>query len=111
MIFTKEEAVEFFSEVFCGEHHIPGEVKEWFTGWAICMLDELSTYDFNVLTRMVFCAHDKHIRLEISPAMRYLRIAIHKRERDGGEKPLTHGHPTIDQAIKTWRERGHEERL
>lgn len=62
----------------------------------------LATWDFNRLTRLVIGAHDECIRIEISPkAFRYLSIEMWPREgRDGC---MSKRHPTIEQAITSYR--------
>lgn len=62
----------------------------------------LSTWDFNRLTRLVIGAHDECIRVEISPrAFRYLSIQMWP--RDGREGCMSRRHPTIEQAIESYR--------
>ncbi len=62
----------------------------------------LSTWDFNRLTRLVIGAHDECIRVEISPcAFRYLKIEMWPRE--GREGCISRRHPTIEQAIESYR--------
>ena len=56
----------------------------------------LASYDFNQLTRLVFLAHDLAIRVEIKPAMRYLRIVLHPRDREGS---IMTAHPTIETVL------------
>lgn len=104
---THAEAVAFFSDLFRGEHHIPGphykgaNVRECGHGWCVLTCADLSTTDWDSLTRLVLMAHDRAVRVEISPAMRYLRIAIHPRTRD---ESIMLGHPTIEKAIAAHRE-------
>lgn len=104
---TREEAVSFFSELYCGKHHIPapgcfGEhgVREFGHGWYVCHYTDMATWDHNMLTRAVFLAHDRCYRLEISPAGRYTRIAIHPRKRGGS---IMTDHPTLEEAVTMWR--------
>lgn len=93
----KQEAIDFFSEFFFGEHHFPGEIKEWGYGWIIPAQNNLSTYDFNHLTRLVVMAHDKCIRVELVPkGMNRICIAIHKRIREGD---YYQRHPTMEDAV------------
>lgn len=64
----------------------------------------LSTFDFNELTRLVFLAHDRCIRVEIKPGSnRFLTLLFHPRKsRDGG---MTERHPNLEQAVELWRVR------
>ncbi len=98
-----EEAVAFFSAFYGGEHHFPHKIKDWGTGWSMLHRADLSTYDFDALTRLVFMAHDRCVRVEVSHVnMSYLRIAIHKRRRSDGR--MYEVHPTLAEAIEAWRE-------
>lgn len=96
---TLEEATNFFSEYYGGEHHIPGKIKN--NGFGFSVNDDrggLATYDFNQLTRLVFMAHDKCIRVEVSPSSpRHLKIAIWKRERTGS---MSERHPDLQTVIE-----------
>ena len=98
----KEDAENFFGELFYGKHHIPSEVKEYGYGWYIFTYTGLSfaTTDYNNLTRMVLMAHRDAIRVEIkthSPGR--LKLCIWQRKREGA---LTDSHPTIEQAIESF---------
>ena len=102
---TLVEATKFFSDLYRGEHHIPGDVKKYGLGFSVLHIGDLSTYDWDTLTRLVFLAHDYGYRAEIQPAMRYVRISIWRRDRSGS---MTEGHPTLEGAVATWRERWKE---
>lgn len=94
---TIGEAREFFGELYYGEHHFPSQLKEFGYGWRMDHYGDLSTFDFNVLTRLVLMAHQKCIRVSIMPLnFKHIKICIWKRTRDGG---ISTGHPTIEQAI------------
>lgn len=101
--FTEREAMEFFAAFYGGNHHIPGfKVKPYGRGWCVnhdrgC----LSTFDFSELTTLVFMAHQKCIRVEVS-AIRtnILRIALHKRKREGS---MSERHPTIEKVIDLYK--------
>lgn len=100
---TKEEATEFFSELYGGEHHIPKhQVFEYGYGWMVKHdRGDLATYDYNALTRLVLMAHDKCIRVSVEALnMNTIKVAIWKREREGG---MSERHPTIEYAIEKFR--------
>ena len=100
---TKEEATDFFSEFYYGEHHIPKhQVHEFGHGWMVKHdRGDLATFDYNDLTRLVIMAHDKCYRASISPLSKStLQIAILKREREGS---MSERHPTLEQAIEKLR--------
>lgn len=99
---TLEDATNFFSEFYQGEHHIPGKVKPFGDGWVVNHdRGGMSTYDFNQLTKLVLMAHDKCIRVEIIPCSpRHLKIAIWQRQREGS---MSQRHPTIETAIENFK--------
>ena len=97
----KAQATKFFATLFGGDHHIPGKLREFGDGWCVFRSGDISTFDFDLATRIVFLAHDMCMRAEISRAGLYLRIAIHARKRDGG---MSERHPTLEQAVERWRE-------
>lgn len=100
---TQQEAIDFFSEYYGGEHHIPGfKPKPFGIGWSVNdNRGDLASFDFNQLTRLVFMAHDKCIRVSVEAVRNGLiRIAIWKREREGG---MSERHPTLEQAIERYR--------
>lgn len=100
---TKEQAKEFFSEFYNGEHHIPGfEPKPYGLGWIIIHdRGDLATFDFNQLTKLVVMAHDKCIRTSVEEhSKNAVKIAIWKREREGS---MSDRHPDLESHIKTLR--------
>lgn len=55
--------------------------------------DNLATFDFDHLTRLVLAAHERCIRVAIGPrSFRYLTITCHARTRDG---LMSASHPTM----------------
>lgn len=60
---------------------------------------DLSTFDFNNLTRLVLLAHDRAVRVTISPrSHQYLTLLFHPREH-GEELRIDQRHPTVEQAL------------
>jgi hypothetical protein len=102
---TLEEATDFFSELFGGEHHLPSKIKEWGTGFMLTYPNgELATFDFSKLTTLVLMAHRDCIRVSVSSrGMNRLIICIWKRDRDA--KEYSRRHPTIGEAINTFNRR------
>lgn len=98
----KQIAIDFFSEFYYGEHHIPNEIKPCGYGWMVNHdRGSLSTYDFNQLTRLVLMAHEKCIRVEVNPIRNgILQIKLHQREKEG---TIMTSHPTIEKAISDFR--------
>jgi hypothetical protein len=103
-----EDAESFFADFYRGKHHIPGSgLHEWGWGWYVNHYGCLATYDFSELTRLVFMAHDRCVRVEVGAVnMQYIRIAIHPRLRNTGATMTQH--PTLADALASWRERNHE---
>ena len=63
---------------------------------------DLSTFDFDLLTRLVVLAHDMAVRIEVRPlSNRYLEILFHPRSREGDGM---HRHPTMEEAVRHVRE-------
>ena len=62
---------------------------------------QLATFDFDELTRLVFMAHDKCVRVGVEHGgLKALRIAIWPRNREGG---MSMRHPDIETALSNWR--------
>lgn len=99
---TEQEATDFFSELYMGKHHIPrGGVRPFGNGFSVNHIGDLSTFDFDKLTRLVFLAHDRCIRVEVSNSgPRMVKISIWKRQREGS---MWQRHPTMEQALEQWR--------
>lgn len=81
-----------------GIYHAQADVlrADWSGDWVVVTMGRwhnLSTYDFDGLTRLVIGAHDAAIRVQIEPCNpRYLRISFHPRKRSGSGPE---SHPTI----------------
>lgn len=100
---TEQEAIQFFSDFYGGQHHIPGyKPKQFGLGWCVNHdRGDLATYDFTGLTRLVLMGHDRCIRVSLQAKRNgIIEIAIHKREREGS---MDRRHPTIEKAIDNFR--------
>jgi hypothetical protein len=95
---TGAEALKFFAIIFRGEHHIPGKVEAFGMGWSVVGRFSLATYDGDLLTRLVLCAHKHAYRVEVQGAGGFgrLRIAVWKRKRRGS---MDERHPDIQSVI------------
>ena len=64
--------------------------------------NELSTYDFNRLTKLVVLAHDKGIRVSVSSDRKKgLVICFHNRMgKRHNDHPMNQRHPTLSKAVK-----------
>lgn len=100
---TLDEATEFFSKMYNGEHHLPSKVKRWGSGFCVEDFAGMATFDYRNLTRFVVLCHDQCIRGEIRPSSpRSMKVCIWKRQgRDGS---ISTRHPTLEDNIKDIRE-------
>jgi hypothetical protein len=103
---TVSEALDFFGVVFRGKHHIDAALNSeggvhWINRYTGDM--GLCTFDGNELTRLVLLAHERCIRVSVGPSgPRMIKITI--TGRDPSSETIMCGHPTIEQAIGSFRE-------
>lgn len=64
---------------------------------------DLATWDAGHLTRLVFAAHDACARVSVSPAGFCVRVSLHLRSTEPGDLPIANGHPTLEDAVSSWR--------
>lgn len=97
------ECLNLFSDLVGGDHHITGNVYECGRGIRVSIFSgTLATFDFDGLTRLVFLAHDRCIRVElISSGPSRVGIALHKRHTREGSS--SQRHPTITEALERHR--------
>ena len=86
-----------------GAHHVP-QVKPCGSGIKVCVFaNRLSTFDFHLLTKLVFFAHDRCVRVELaSGGPCDIGVRLHRRHtREGwmGER-----HPTMEEALQKHRQ-------
>ena len=96
------DVADLLGYLYRGLYHVSGIVDrcKWDDNHHISLTcyDDLSTFDFDNLTTLVFLAHRMAIRVEIQSCnFRYLRILFHRRSRDGS---ITARHPTIQVALE-----------
>lgn len=92
-------AERVLARAYAGIHHVEGwsRRRPWGDGLVVTVPGGLSTYDFDVLTRLVVAAHDECVRVQIEPGgPRQLRLAFHVRQREGS---MFERHPTIEEAV------------
>jgi hypothetical protein len=86
-----------------GFHHCP-KIKPCGHGIEARHYGGLSTFDFDALTRAVFLAHDHCIRVEVAPSGPGLvKLRLHRRHKREGY--INERHPTLEEAVATWREK------
>lgn len=96
---------DILGELFLGIYHISKSVfrADWTNENRIQMTirGSMSTFDFDVLTRLVFLAHHCAIRIEIEPASpEYIRLIFHRRQRAGH---IYERHPSLDDAVAAFK--------
>ena len=101
----QQACVDLIADLLGGGHHLPGarSIRPHGDGVAINIrFATLSSTDPDALTRLVFLAHDRCIRVEVSGAAPgCLKIILHRRHKRDGR--FWQRHPTIEQALDTWR--------
>lgn len=101
------ECFRVLCDVFMGAHHVPPVRECSRYGISTATFKELATFDYDSLTRLVFSAHDRAVRVAVrSSAPRYVEIALWKRQREGD---FSERHPTIEAALAKWREYPHRQ--
>lgn len=98
--FTTDQrhCIEMLGDWACGFHHLPMP-KEWGRGVRVHWTGDLSTWDFDRLTRLVLLAHKHCVRIEIGPGgPRGVAIMAHRRV--DGLRSITEGHPDLEQLTK-----------
>lgn len=97
----QQACIEMLADWACGKHHLP-QVHEFGAGVCINYRGDLSTFDFDRLTRLVLLAHRDAIRIEIGgsgPGM--VKIIAHRRKH-GDRKTMPHyaWHPSLGDLIE-----------
>jgi len=83
------------SEWAYGAHHLP-PVKTFGQGIAVSWIGDMSTFDFDGLTRLVLIAHRDAVRISIQAGSpRAIRIIASKRKH-GSDLKMWERHPSLD---------------
>lgn len=94
-------AAHMLSEALRGWHRFPYKRLKAAgpAGVEINLASDFATYDFDMLTRLVYVAHLRAVRVEISAASpAHIKLRAHARERDG--EYMSQRHPTLRSALK-----------
>lgn len=99
------ECAKMLRDLFGGWHHIDGPIKQFGDGVQHnASPNWFSTFDFNLLTRLVFMAHDRCIRASVDPSgPGLIKVTLFKRHTREGS--MSQRHPTLDEAIQIYRSR------
>lgn len=98
------ECLKLLIDFYFGAHHmVTRRVKEFGKGIQYSERpSKLSTFDFDGLTRLVFMAHDRCVRVELAASGPGLvRLVLHKRHSREGR--MSERHPTLETAVEMWR--------
>ncbi len=87
-----------------GFHHLETDRIKPATGAGISYnfpYANFATFDYDELTRLVFMAHKRCIRAQISGSGPNM-LCLHLHKRLGRDGNMTARHPTIEQALEAW---------
>jgi hypothetical protein len=90
----QQRCLELLIDLCGGKHHL-ATAYEWGSGIKM-RARTLSTFDQNKLSELVFLAHDRAIRAQVSDGW----IILHSRQREGS---ISQRHPTLEEAISHYR--------
>lgn len=103
-----KDVADLLGELFGGIYHLDSKALKrvnWSEQlWIEFTLGhkELSTCDFDELTRLVFLAHHTAIRVSIEASThKHLKLLFHRRERTGG---YSKRHPYLEEAVKRFKD-------
>jgi hypothetical protein len=96
-----EAVADLLGDLFYGIYHLDGAAgMDWSNNDYIeirMMSGAWATFDPCDLTRLVFLAHDRCLRVDINPrSHRSLTLLFHQRKREGG---VWARHPTLEEAV------------
>lgn len=94
------DCYELLGDVHCGLNHVFGKVHKWGEGIKLnsTCSNSLATFDFDGLTHLVVLAHDRMIRVEITPSGPGM-IGFVCSKRNTREGRMHERHPSIEEAI------------
>ena len=104
-----EKVADVLGQAYLGIYHIDKAVlskkavwdQEWYVEFPI--YGSLSTFDDDILTRLIVLCHDQMIRFEISPCnMQYLKFMFHPRISRNGN--MSERMPLLEDHIKIIRD-------
>lgn len=94
----EQRAESVLSFVFDGMHHVY-DLKKHPIYWSCIHSGDMSTFDFDLLTRLVFAAHHYCVRASVgNGGPRALKIMLHP--RSGRDGRFSQRHPTLMQALE-----------
>jgi len=104
-----KEVADLLGQAYLGIYHIQDSVLNKKVDWsnnywiAINIYGGLSTFDFDMLTRLVVMSFDRMIRIEVNPrTFRHLQLMFHKRKVREGD--INERMPYLEDHIKRIRD-------
>ena len=97
----EDRANDCLSGIFQGLHHV-GKIRKEREGqadeaWSVQVVQDVSTFDFDLMTRIVFLAHWHCLRASLSNGgPRALKLTLWNRQRTG---IMWERHPGLSEAI------------
>jgi hypothetical protein len=103
------QVADLLGELFYGIYHLDYKALNR-VDWANTHYIEVSvgwkswsSVDFDTLTRLVFLAHHRAMRIDIAPIKyQWMRLLFHQRGRTGSEN--LEKHPTLDEAVSRFKQ-------
>ena len=99
-------AERMLDKAYRGIYHVGGRIKKDKHYWEFSEHQDLSTYDAELLTRLVIGAHDECLRLSVLGEGGPRRVKIRIHPRTGRDGSFYERHPTMEQAILNYRTPG-----
>ena len=109
-----EEVADLLWKLFSGIYHIDSPSLrrvDWSNPFYVIVplphhSNELATYDFDLMTKLVVASHDLCIRIAAQPhTFRMIKFAFHKRQRADGQLDISRRMPTLEDHAADIRER------
>lgn len=91
----EQRAIAIINWAFGGTHHLRKEVEKdmlpWGARWKLSIHEnDLSSFDFSQLTKLVICAHHYAVRVSVQSAGMRLVVVLWERNREGDNMSTRH---------------------
>lgn len=107
---TRTEALDFFTAVLCEDTRPPGTMYTGRLvprgeGWSTRVYT-MASWNDNHLTRAVFAAHDRGVRVQLRGSGDYMHLYVWPCNHPPawGPSPTGPAHPSLEDAYASWRE-------
>jgi len=104
----RRRVIGLLAFIYDGIHHVKGQNIRWTEGpfphATLSVADNLATYDWDGLTRLVIGAHDLALRVGIrASGPRHVKIVIHPRRRPAEGDGVWQRHPVLEDHVRLLR--------